>query len=312
MSTKNIKFFCSNLLFAAYISIAAICLLVTSGCNRENIKPITTKPVVDVTTTSAKTGGIISADNAEGPHGVCYNTTGNPTLDDNYTLDGYGPCEYNTELIGLEPGTTYYVRAYCCSNTNYDDVIYGNQVTFTTVPDPQTSTDFLTISEGWKLSEAAISPAYQMPDGSYVEDLMYYPNYPFGYNFFYSHEIDDIIHFSSDGSHYVNPGTLLATNGVGYTQETSLGQWHFDNPDNPSYLYMQIPFIYRAQSSPNTYDSAIEECRIISLTTDMLKISFTCNNVEQHIYYNDYKGKHHKNPTKGTSYTITLTYVPAQ
>ena len=311
MSTKNIKFPYSNLPLATYICIASICLFVTQGCNRENIKPIITKVVVDVTSTSAKTGGIINANNAGGPHGVCYNTTGNPTLDDNHTLDGYGPCEYITELTDLEPGTTYYVRAYCCSNTHYDGVTYGNEVTFTTVSVP-TATELLTIPEGWKLSEAAISPSYQMPDGTIREDLVYIPGTD--YNFFYSHEIDDIIHFSSDGSHYVNPGTLLATNGVGYTQETSLGQWHFDIPDNPSYLYMQIPFIYGAQSSPNTYDPAIEECRIISLTTDMLKISFTCNNVEQHIYYSGYYsgGKRHENSPKGTSYTITLTYVPAQ
>lgn len=312
MSTKNIKSSSFNLHFVAYMFIAAICVFMVSGCNRENIepdniKPIITKAVVDVTSTSAKTGGIINANNAEGPHGVCYNTTGTPTLDDNHTLDGYGTCEYITVLTDLEPGTVYYVRAYYCSNTNYDDVTYGNEVTFTTVSIP-TAMELLTIPEGWKLSETTISPAYQMPDGSFVDNLSYDP-YSF-YNFFYSHEIDDIIHFSSDGSHYVNPGTLLATNGVGYTQETSLGQWHFDNPDNPSYLYMQIPFIYGVQSSPNTYNPAIEECRIISLTTDMLKISFTCNNVEQHIYYSG--GKRHRNSPKGSSYTITLTYVPAQ
>lgn len=293
MSTKNIKFSHSNLLVAAYICIAATYAFVTQGCNRENMKPITTKQVVEITTTSAKTGGIINANNAGGPHGVCLNTTGTPTLDDYHTLDGYGPCEYNTELTDLEPGTTYYVRAYYCSNTHYDDVTYGNEVSFTTVPvpeppEPHTPLELLTIPSGWVLSEATSSPAYNMLNGECIHNLMH------GYLFDF--EIDDVIHFLSNGTHFVNPGIMIPSEGVGYTQETSMGQWHFDNPDNPSYLYMQIPFIYG--ENPNTYDPAIEECRLISLTTDMLKISF--------VYIDD----EYKNSTKGT-YVFTLTYVPA-
>lgn len=295
MSTKNIKFPYSNLPLATYICIASICLFVTSGCNRENIKPIITKVVVDVTSTSAKTGGIINANNAGGPHGVCYNTTGNPTLDDYHTLDGYGPCEYNTELTGLEPSTTYYVRAYYCSNMHYDDVTYGNEVTFKTVPIPEpelhTAMELLTIPQGWVLSEATSRPCYVFSNGEVVEDLMH------GYLFDF--ETDDIIRFSSDGTHSVEPSYIIPSEDFdyGYTQETSLGQWHFDNPDNPAYLFMQIPFIYG--DGPNTYNPAIEECRIISLTTDMLKISFT--------YIDD----EYKNATKGY-YTFTLTYVPAR
>ena len=272
----------SILIVAAFICIAAICVFITAGCNRENMKPIATKPVVDVTTTSAKTGGVINANNAGGPHGVCVNTTRNPTLDDYYTLDGYGPCEYNTELTDLEPGTTYYVRAYYCSNTHYDDVTYGNEVSFTTIPvpeppEPHTPLELLTIPSGWVLSEATSSPAYVMLNGACIDNLMH--------GYFFDFEIDDVIHFLSNGTHYVNPGIKIPSEEVGYTQETSLGQWHFDNPDNPSYLYMQIPFIYG-------------ECRLISLTTDMLKISF--------VYIDD----EYKNSTKGT-YVFTLTYVPA-
>ena len=294
---KSINFFYSRFHIVAYLFIAAIGMFMISGCNHDNIEPdnnepITTKPVVNVTATSAKTGGIIKANNAGGPHGVCYNTTGTPTLNNNHTMDGYGPCEYNTELTGLEPGTTYYVRAYYCSNTHYDDVTYGNEVTFTTVPlpepEPPTATELLTIPKGWVLSEATSSPAYNMLNGECIDNLMH------GYLFDF--EIDDVIHFLSNGTHFVNPGIMIPGEGVGYTQETSMGQWHFDNPDNPSYLYMQIPFIYG--ENPNTYDPAIEECRLISLTTDMLKISF--------VYIDD----EYKNSTKGT-YVFTLTYVPA-
>ena len=294
MSSKNqkiIKFFYSNLLVTAYICIAAICIFVIQGCNRDNIKPITTKQVVEITATSAKTGGIINANNAGGPHGVCFNTTGAPTLNDYHTLDGYGPCEFNTQLTGLKPGTTYYVRAYYCSNTHYDDVTYGNEVSFTTlsVPEPHTALELLTIPKGWVLSTATSAPAYQMQDGSFAYDLI-------NDGYLLDFEIDDVIHFLSNGTHYVNPGTLLPADGDGYTQETSLGQWFFDNPNNPSYLYMQIPFFYGAQGYSNTYDPALEECRLLSLTTDMLKIKYSFSDNE--------------NPAKGY-YTFTLTYVPA-
>lgn len=288
---KNINFFYSNLLVAAYICIAAICVFVTQSCNRENMKPITTKQVVEITTTSAKTGGIINANNAGGPHGVCFNTTGTPTLDDYHTLDGYGPCEFNTELTGLEPGTTYYVRAYYCSNTHYDDVTYGNEVSFTTVPLPEpehhTALELLTIPKGWVLSEAYSSPAYHLPDGSFASNLI-------NEGYLFDFEIDDVIHFLSNGTHYVNPGTLLPADEVGYNQETSLGQWHFDDPDNPTYLYMQIPFFHG--EVPNSYTPAIEECKLISLTTDMLIIKYS--------FSNDTK------PAK-EYYSFTLTYVPA-
>ncbi|HPQ35527.1 MAG TPA: hypothetical protein PK563_13620, partial [Tenuifilaceae bacterium] len=56
-------------------------------------------------------------------HGICWNTTGLPTIDDNKTEEGAvaaaGP--FTSSMSGLVPNTTYYVRAYATNEvgTNY-------------------------------------------------------------------------------------------------------------------------------------------------------------------------------------------------
>ncbi len=48
--------------------------------------------------------------------GVCWNATGNPTLSDNYTIDGTGTGSYTTSLTFGTPGITYYIRAYAINS----------------------------------------------------------------------------------------------------------------------------------------------------------------------------------------------------
>lgn len=63
--------------------------------------------------------------------GVCYNTSPNPTLNDNVVA---GPSIGNrAHLSGLTPGTTYYVRAFA---TNAIGTAYSNQISFTTLTIP--------------------------------------------------------------------------------------------------------------------------------------------------------------------------------
>ena len=89
--------------------------------------------VTDISSTSATTGGNITKD---GNHivtarGVCWSTSQNPTLHDSKTEDGTGKGNFTSNLIGLEPNTTYYVRAYA---SNAVGTAYGEQVTFVTLP----------------------------------------------------------------------------------------------------------------------------------------------------------------------------------
>lgn len=65
--------------------------------------------------------------------GVCWSTIQNPTITDSKTNNGSAIASYNASLTSLQPGTTYYVRAYA---SNYIGTAYGNQVSFTTTIPP--------------------------------------------------------------------------------------------------------------------------------------------------------------------------------
>ena len=109
---------------------------------RDGVVTLTTGSITGVTSTSAVSGGIISDDggSAVTARGVCWSTTQNPTTSHNKTSNGIGPGSYTSQITGLSPNTTYYVRAYA---TNSVDTYYGNQRPFTTpgqIPEVSTST----------------------------------------------------------------------------------------------------------------------------------------------------------------------------
>lgn len=120
-------------------SILRILALVSSlamifACNKEAVGTdvdITTAEISDVTDNSAVSGGNITNDGGQSirARGVCWATTNNPTISKNKTEDGKGTGEFSSTLTGLEPGVTYYVRAYA---TNVNGTFYGNEVTFST------------------------------------------------------------------------------------------------------------------------------------------------------------------------------------
>jgi len=93
---------------------------------------VTTTAVTDITPTSAKSGGNVTSDGgaAVTARGVCWNTTGGPTLSDSHTTNGSGLGSFPSQLTGLTPNTKYYVRAYA---TNSVGTAYGNELTFTTL-----------------------------------------------------------------------------------------------------------------------------------------------------------------------------------
>jgi len=64
-------------------------------------------------------------------HGVVWSSHEDPTLEDNKTEEGavLGAGSFTSEITGLEPETTYYVRAYA---TNDLGTVYGEQISFTT------------------------------------------------------------------------------------------------------------------------------------------------------------------------------------
>lgn len=107
--------------------------LLFSSCEKEDAPAvgITTAAVTDIQGTRAVAGGNITSDIEFNRKGVVYGTTTNPTREDdndNY-VGASGIGAFTTNIVGLTPETTYYVRAYV---TTDDGVTYGDQVSFTT------------------------------------------------------------------------------------------------------------------------------------------------------------------------------------
>jgi uncharacterized protein (TIGR02145 family) len=91
---------------------------------------LTTTEASSITQTSAICGGNVTSDGGDVTvRGVCWNTSGNPTIADNHTLDGTGTGIFTSNLIGLTINTKYYVKAFA---TNSEGTSYGNEIVFGT------------------------------------------------------------------------------------------------------------------------------------------------------------------------------------
>lgn len=99
-------------------------------------QPVITNAVTNITSTSATTGGNVTADaGAVTERGIVYSTSINPTTADTKLPDAMsGSGSFTTSLTALSAATTYHVRAYAITNAG---TIYGSDVAFITpAPDP--------------------------------------------------------------------------------------------------------------------------------------------------------------------------------
>jgi hypothetical protein len=102
------------------------------GAPPQVVKPtVSTVPVTAITITRARAGGEVRADGGAPvtARGVTWSTASNPTISDYRTSDGAGTGTFISEMGGLSPGGTYYVRAFA---TNSAGTAYGEEVSFTT------------------------------------------------------------------------------------------------------------------------------------------------------------------------------------
>ncbi len=92
---------------------------------------LTTTAVSTILTTTASSGGniILWGGDTVTVRGVCWNTTGSPTVTNSKTQNGNGIGSFAASLNGLTANTLYYVRAYA---TNGIGTSYGNEISFTT------------------------------------------------------------------------------------------------------------------------------------------------------------------------------------
>jgi sugar lactone lactonase YvrE len=98
------------------------------------IPTITTQKVSNIRATSATANGNITLWGYPNPtaYGICWNTTGSPTISDNKTDNGTASATgaFTSSLNGLSTGTTYYIKAYA---TNSAGTSYGHEVVFNTL-----------------------------------------------------------------------------------------------------------------------------------------------------------------------------------
>ena len=95
------------------------------------VPTVTTSQVTNITQNSATCGGNVTDHGGSSvtARGVCWSTSSNPTISNSHTTDGSGTGSFTSSITGLNPGTTYYVRAYA---TNSAGTGYGTTRTFTT------------------------------------------------------------------------------------------------------------------------------------------------------------------------------------
>lgn len=109
--------------------------LIFTGYSCKKDKPgvatIITTTMSDVTFTSAVSGGTVTNDGGATivSRGVCWNTSGNPSLVDECTVDDGGSGSFTSNITGLTPYTSYYLRGYA---TNIAGTAYGQQLSFNT------------------------------------------------------------------------------------------------------------------------------------------------------------------------------------
>jgi hypothetical protein len=73
--------------------------------------------------------------------GICWGTSSNPTINSSKKIVKAGLGNFTAEITGLNPGTTYYVRAFV---TTPIETVYANQQSFTTLSAPVLKTSGIT------------------------------------------------------------------------------------------------------------------------------------------------------------------------
>ncbi len=128
---------------AIAIAIATVSFVACTEETSDNrLAPnLATTQVIDVTSNSATVVGyILAGTNEFTERGVCYDTVQNPTIENKTVLwvdNGDKKATFQVTISGLTHVTTYYAKAYAKFG---DEIMYGEELSFTTLPIPPTVT----------------------------------------------------------------------------------------------------------------------------------------------------------------------------
>ncbi len=135
------------------LSLILIGSFLCSSCKKEEgktedppdpqmtIPVLATQDAADVTESSAKTGGNVTADGGATvtERGVCYSASSNPNITDDLKIQsGSGTGIFDCNIAALDQSTEYFYKAYAINSAG---VGYGVQKSFTTLSGGPTFTD---------------------------------------------------------------------------------------------------------------------------------------------------------------------------
>lgn len=113
-----------------------------------SVPTVVTNHISLITSSTAKCNSDVTSEGgaAVTAYGICWNTSGYPTIADQKTTNGSGVANFTSDLTGLTPATTYHARAYA---TNSVGTAYGNELSFITLMTvPTVTTAAVTMSGG--------------------------------------------------------------------------------------------------------------------------------------------------------------------
>jgi uncharacterized protein (TIGR02145 family) len=138
-------------------------VVLLTGCKEDPVIPtLTTVVASNITVSSALSGGNITSNGGAEvtSRGVCWGTASQPLISGSHTSDSKGNGIFASNLTGLEPGTTYYVRAY---GINEAGTAYGNEINFATTA--LSVPELTTVSVSGVTSNSAVSGGNITSDG---------------------------------------------------------------------------------------------------------------------------------------------------